>query len=61
MKNVMVQKPKPKKRRPAPVVLVDPHPSWNLGRVARFAVTERTPTPAFLEKMIVKSKQGGPS
>jgi len=47
-----MKKPKPKKRPPA--VIVDPPPSWNLGRSARLTVTDGTPTPAFLRTLIVK-------
>jgi len=59
MKGARMKRPKPKK--PRPVVLREPPAHWNLGRVARFTVTEGTPTPAFLRQMIVKTTdhQGG--
>ncbi len=49
---MMVKKPRADKR--LPVVIVDPPPSWNLGRWARFTVMAGAPTPAFLKHLIVK-------
>lgn len=53
-----MKKVKPKK--PAPRRLPASGGGWAIGNVARIVITTGAPTPAFLEAMIVKSKQGGP-
>jgi hypothetical protein len=48
-----MKKPK-RKKPPSPTLAIQP--SWNLGRVAKITIST-TPTPKFLDQMVVKSQR----